>query len=114
MSDAANSQENSGRGPAEHLKAYQFKPGQSGNPKGRPKRTALDDRLAELLEADEDTQAGALAKALLIMALSGDTQAAKLVAERAYGKPTQKVEHSGPDGGAIQGEFTVRFVKANG
>lgn len=106
---AANSEQNS---VPEALKPYCFKPGVSGNPSGRPKKKLVDQSLTELLEATDSEQALALAKVLLAKALDGDVKALQLVAERTEGKPSQKVEVSGPDGGAIQGEFVVRFVKA--
>jgi hypothetical protein len=109
-----NSQENSQRNPAEHLKGFQWKPGQSGNPGGRPKKKLVDECLEELLEAADSEHAKALAISLIAKALNGDTKAAQLVAERTQGKPSQKVEVSGPDGGPMQGEFTIKFVESNG
>jgi hypothetical protein len=38
--------------------------------------------------------------------------ALKWATENGYGKPKESIEHSGPDGGAIQHSVTVRFVKA--
>lgn len=111
MSDqeqAANSAEIS---PAERIAAYQWKPGQSGNPSGRPKKKLLDWAIQEELEALDSAEAVKIAKALIQLA-SKDVQAAKLIAERTEGKPIQKVEHSGPDGGAMQGVIRVEFVKA--
>lgn len=75
-----------------------FRPGISGNPGGRPRRRLVDLALDEQLAADNYAKAVAIAKALIDRAISGDVQAAKLIAERTEGKPTQKVEHSGRDG----------------
>lgn len=96
----------------EELRPHCWKPGQSGNPGGRPKKKLVDELLTELLEASESGEARLIAKKLIALAKKGDTVAAKLVAERTQGKPMQKVEVSGADGGPIQGDFTVRFVKA--
>lgn len=71
-----------GRPPAEH----QFRPGQSGNPNGRPKgarsfKSDLRDELAELVSVRDDgksvevTKQRALIKVLLRMALAGELRA---------------------------------------
>ena len=72
-----------------------FQPGQSGNPGGRPKedievkalaRTAgpeAVEKLVELMRGDDRRTALAAAQALL---------------DRGFGKPSQAVEMSGPDG----------------
>jgi hypothetical protein len=105
--------QNSGKNSVpEHLREFAWKPGQSGNPGGRPKKKLVDECLEELLEAADSKEAKALAIQLLAKALTGDTKAAQLVAERTQGKPSQKVEVSGPDGGPMQGEFVIKFVKA--
>jgi hypothetical protein len=87
-------------------------PGQSGNPGGRPKKRLIDECLIEQLEAMDSEQASRVAKAILLKAVEGDTKAAQLVAERTQGKPSQKVEVTGADGGPISGEFVIKFVKA--
>ena len=66
-----------------------FKPGQSGNPKGRPKSAlysdALRSKLSEVDETDEHqrTYAEILAEQAIIKAKSGDIQALNHVADRA-------------------------------
>lgn len=104
---AANSIENS----KDWLKPYQFQPGQSGNPLGRPKKKLIDSALEEELAALDSDEAKQIAKALVQLAKK-DVQAARLIAERTEGKPIQKVEHSGPDGSPVQGLIRVEFVKA--
>jgi hypothetical protein len=67
-----------------------FKPGQSGNPKGRPKgtvnlRTDLKDELAERIrvrESERDLKVSkqrAMLKALVAKALKGDARAANVI-----------------------------------
>ena len=58
----------------------------------------------------------ALENVITIMRKSDDEgirlKAAQLILERAYGKPTQHNEHSGPDGGAIPVKAEVAFVSS--
>ena len=71
-------------------KATQFRPGQTGNPKGRPKnvrnfKTDLRDELAELITVRENgqerriTKLRALVKALVAAAIKGDMRAANAI-----------------------------------
>lgn len=92
------------------LRAHQWKPGQSGNPGGRPKKRLIDQILTELLEQNEGADATEIARALILMAKS-DPKTAQLVAERTEGKPTQKHEVTGGDGGPIKSRIIVEFVK---
>jgi len=59
-------------------KHTQFKPGQSGNPKGRPKLPDIKEALAKILEGDEDgmTALEEILKALIKKAKKGDVRAA--------------------------------------
>jgi hypothetical protein len=57
-----------------------FKPGQSGNPKGRPEGSRH--RATELVEILMAGDADAVAKAVISKALEGDMTAARLVLER--------------------------------
>jgi len=80
--------------PVEH----QFKPGQSGNPKGRPpKLPKLDELLADIMgeEKDGQTATEAILKRIRLQATQGNLKAAEMLLERAYGKPKQPVELSG-------------------
>lgn len=88
----------------------QFKPGQSGNYSGRPKKKLIDEVLAELLGAKNSAEATRIAKALIKTAAKGDSKAAKLIAERTQGKPLQKVEVTGADGGPVEQSISVKFV----
>ncbi len=75
----------------ERLKPYEWKPGQSGNPNGRPRMPEeLKDRLRKINEA--------AVKRLEAMVESADTppevvrKIANDTADRLYGKPTQTIE----------------------
>jgi hypothetical protein len=90
--------------------ATRFKPGQSGNPGGRPKKTPLADACRELLNkpAPDDpsgrSYAEAIAERLARKALAGDISAAREIADRAEGKARQAMELGGVDGGPVRFE----------
>jgi len=78
--------------------AFAFKPGQSGNPAGRPRDT-ITPHLRELVRMqhpgkDEVTYGELVARALLVRAVSGDVQAIREVFDRLEGKPRQSVDVS--------------------
>jgi len=82
-----------------------FKKGQSGNPKGRPKKLPhLEELLADILGEDKEgiTAAEAILRALRAKATKGDIRAAEVLLERAYGKAKQGIELSGTNEGPIQ------------
>lgn len=60
-----------GKGNPENLRPP-WKPGESGNPKGRPKGRSITDRLRQIVEQDDGKVADALAKAATKAALKGD------------------------------------------
>ena len=69
-----------------------WKKGESGNPKGRPKKIPeLRELLANVLgdEKDGKTAAEAILMALRNKAIKGDVRAAELLLDRAYGKARQ-------------------------
>ena len=75
-----------------HLKP--FKKGQSGNPKGRPKKeNAISDILNRLLDTpkDDKTQREILLERVLQMALKGDRWAINFIADRTEGKALERV-----------------------
>lgn len=74
--------------------AKPFEPGKSGNPNGRPKKLPkIDDLLAEVLGEDENSnEARAILEALLAKAKKGDTKAAEILLDRAFGKPKQTID----------------------
>ncbi len=75
-----------------------WKPGQSGNPKGRPKSITLSEALRlELAKAHpqgdgEQTYAEAIAAILCQTAAQGNILAAKEIADRTEGRPKQAVD----------------------
>src|ERR1041384_5685513 len=103
--------ENSGgtvAGRIENLKPW--RPGQSGNPGGRPKKRLVDDALLEELSRDDGCSAMMIARALIEEAKTGNLRAIQLIAERTQGKPLQKVAVSDDDSGSQV--LTVEFVRA--
>lgn len=82
-------------GPGKPPKDKQFKPGQSGNPAGRPKKLPqLDKLLADVLgsiDAD-NSPAQKILEALAKKAEKGDTRAAEIILDRAYGKAKQSIQ----------------------
>jgi len=82
-----------------NLRPKSWKPGQSGNPKGRPpKKECLTSLLKEALENQcptdkkKRTWAEVLTDQLLIKAAKGDMVAQRLVWEYVEGKPKQEIE----------------------
>lgn len=90
--------------------------GKSGNPNGRPKKgnaftEVLEAILAEkIIEYRGKKISGkeAAARKLLDMALHGDVQALRYLADRIDGTPRQSVSMSGEDGGPL--EVFIRYV----
>jgi hypothetical protein len=75
-----------------------WRPGQSGNPSGRPRRAAFSEACRDVLAApvtgdrDGRTYAQAIAWKLAEMARAGDVRAAVELADRAEGRVRQAVE----------------------
>lgn len=86
---------------------YRWKPGESGNPGGRPKKTPLADACRDLLEEavprdrSGRSYAEAIAEKLAKKALRGNIAAVREIADRAEGKARQAMEVSGPEGGPL-------------
>jgi hypothetical protein len=92
------------------MQAAQWKPGESGNAGGRPKKTPITDALRALIEEPYGgnqkrfkglTNARVLAITMYEQAIAGDLGAAKEIADRVQGKVAIRQELSGPDGSAI-------------
>jgi hypothetical protein len=103
--DTENSMENNRAAP--WLDPYRWKPGQTGNAGGRPRRKPLTDAYAAILEelvpGDKQgrTFAEIIAMALVREAVKGRVNAAAEIADRVEGKTLASMAISGPDGGAI-------------
>lgn len=77
----------------------EFKPGQSGNPNGRPKKLpSLDRLLPEVLgdEIQEDSKIKQILDKLVDQAIKkGDVRAAQILLDRGYGAPKQTITNDG-------------------
>ena len=78
-----------------------FKKGQSGNPKGRPRKlpelkSLLDEVMGE--EGGGMSAMEAMLKRIRKKAIDGDLRAAELLLKYSYGMPKQSVELSDPAG----------------
>lgn len=84
---------------------HAWKPGQSGNPGGRPKKSReLEELIREALTMP-DGRNKAVERLLGIMAEGEDKDsiaAAKLLKAYGYGNPRQQVEVTGEDGGPLE------------
>lgn len=87
-----------------------FKKGQSGNPKGRPKLPDIKEALIKVLNEEKDgmTALDAVLKALRARAIKGDVRATQELLDRAYGKPKQSIDHSSL-GESIRPNITVLY-----
>jgi hypothetical protein len=80
---------------AKDIEKHKFKKGQSGNPKGRPKKLPhLDELLADILGEEKDgiEAAKAILMTLRAKAVKGDVRAAEVILDRAYGKAKQTTD----------------------
>lgn len=93
-------------------KDTRFKPGQSGNPSGRPSLRPITDAYRRMLDKpipgdkDKRTYGEAIATRLLEMAMSKDgdkaLRAAVEICDRLEGKSVARSEFSGPNGKPIE------------
>jgi hypothetical protein len=78
-----------------HPNLRPWRPGQSGNPKGRPPAPDLRATLYDALGStrkDGRTALEAIVAALIARAERGDTRAAEALLDRAFGRPTQRAD----------------------
>lgn len=73
-----------------NIKPWRFKPGQSGNPGGKPKRDVASEIARALFENNPEAIYRAMAKRLF----KGDPYAFKEYAERGFGKLKETHEHT--------------------
>jgi hypothetical protein len=78
----------------ENIKQHEYKPGQSGNPAGRPKMPDLSEAIAKILNEEKDgkTALDAILAALRAKAAKGDVRAAQELLDRGFGKATQFID----------------------
>lgn len=87
----------------------QFKPGQSGNPNGRPpKGYSITEMMKEMLNNKPEVKQ-AIGAVIAAKAMEGDATAIKTLWQYMDGMPKQGIELTGEDGGAIQQSITVKF-----
>ena len=86
-----------------------WKPGQTGNPGGRPKHDVGADIARAILENNREAAYKALGQALM----KGNAYVFKELCDRAYGKTQNKVEVTGPEGGAIETNVKVEFINGS-
>ena len=89
------------KAPENRTKTGQFRPGHSGNPGGRPKMPE------EFRQLARENSVPALQVVVNILknpksANKDRLKAAEIILDRAWGKPVQGVEMSGPGGGPVE------------
>jgi hypothetical protein len=112
----ANRHKTGFRGPTPDVgKETQFKPGQSGNPAGRPPSIlseAYKIVLTQVVEQDpkKRTMAELIAEGQARAAIKGNTGAAKEIADRTEGPVKDSIEIGGKNGAPLEFNLNVRFV----
>lgn len=89
-----------------------FKPGQSGNPNGRPK---LDPRIREMFEAKGEEAFHVISKHMNSEDERVSLAAAEKLMDRAYGKPAQQLDlgNADEDGFKVVNRIENVIVDAN-
>jgi Family of unknown function (DUF5681) len=90
-------------GPGKPPKGTQFKPGHTGNPKGRPKGSSLQRLLKDLLEFEAGGKSSGelIVEQLIKKACRGNLKAIEIVLDRIEGKARQRIDVGGTDGAPI-------------
>lgn len=101
------------RGNPDKIRAHQFKPGQSGNPGGRPRKIITEGYESILREVivrnkKRDTRLRHMLRAIVDEAIQGKIPAIAEITDRVEGKAVQAVQMSGPGGGPMQIEAMTR------
>lgn len=90
-----------------------FVKGQSGNPGGRPPKTD-EERTLEQLCRDKTLDALSVLTTIMNSSASNERNritAAMAIIERGHGKAVQPTTLSGPEGGPVDMNWTVEFIK---
>ena len=89
-----------------------FKPGQSGNPGGRPKTKPFKEAIRRAVEAagDDTQKLDMLALALYSKALEGDVSALKEIADRLDGKVPQGIVGGDDDEPAVKTYNRIELI----
>ena len=110
----------------DHLKAHQFKKGQSGNPNGRPKGTRSIPDMLMKIGSEEGTKDGQYSKLEVVLrrvfeyALEGKSWAVEFIADRTEGKVRQELQVVmmpevifTPIEDATEDEWNQRIIESN-
>lgn len=89
-----------------------FKPGQSGNPVGRPKLPEDVKHVRELARQYTESAIAALVSVMDTGSAGARVSAANALLERGWGKAEQPL--TGPDGGAVQMVGRIELVAMTG
>jgi hypothetical protein len=76
----------------EDLKPIPWKPGQSGNPNGRPKSKPITDAIKALLDKDDGKALNAIAAVAVREALGGNYRYTKEILDRVEGKALEMLD----------------------
>lgn len=96
---------------SKHKNSTSWKPGQSGNPKGRPSRGhSISDWFKAMLSSDQETKEK-LTRAILKQALRGDVAAQKMIWQYMDGMPQQDITSGGEPLGTFTDDQVTKIAK---
>ena len=87
-----------------------FQKGKSGNPAGRPKRKVEDTYFATMQANVSQEDWAAIVAKTVSQAKEGNGFARQWLSDNLMGKPVQRIEASGPEGGPMQTEIIIRYA----